>query len=53
MKVAKDQWDFRDEYFGVLLKYVKDPLVTDINFNGERVWIEHLQNCLLYTSRCV
>lgn len=43
MKVAKDQWDFRDEYFGVLLKYVKDPLVTDINFNGERVWIEHLE----------
>lgn len=43
MKLSKDSWDFKDEYFGPLLEYVNDPLVTDINYNGSDVWIDDLE----------
>lgn len=35
-------WTFQPENFGALLPYVADELVTDINFNGKDVWIDHL-----------
>ena len=28
--------------FGELEKYVQDKQVTDINFNGHHLWIDHL-----------
>ena len=36
-------WEFKDENFGPLLPFIQDPDVTDINFNGTDVWIEHLR----------
>lgn len=36
-------WEFKDENFGPLLSYVKDPNVTDINYNGRVVWIDDLE----------
>ena len=32
----------KDEYFGPILKYVKDDAVTDINWNGRKLWIDDL-----------
>lgn len=32
----------KPESFGVLLPYIQDPEITDINFNGTDVWVEHL-----------
>lgn len=43
MKISKDAWDFTDENFGPLLPYIKDPMITDINYNGRDVWVEHLE----------
>lgn len=42
MKVSQDKWNLSDESYGPLLRYVKDENVTDINYNGESVWIEDL-----------
>jgi pilus assembly protein CpaF len=36
-------WDFKDENFGDLLPYIQDDLITDVNYNGTDVWVEHLQ----------
>ena len=36
-------WKFKDENFGPLLPYIQDPLITDINYNGTDVWLEHLE----------
>ena len=33
-----------DEMYGPLLPYIKDDDVTDINYNGEGVWIDDLNN---------
>lgn len=41
-KVLGEAWDFKDERFGPLLPYIKDDLITDINYNGTDVWVEHL-----------
>lgn len=38
MKVRID-----DSFFGPILKYVKDDNVTDINYNGRRLWIDDLK----------
>lgn len=43
MKVAAEAWNLKEEHFGPLLPYIKDRNVTDINYNGMDVWIEHLQ----------
>lgn len=43
MKVNRDAWNLSDESFGPLLEYIKDNMVTDINFNGKDVWVEHLR----------
>lgn len=32
-----------DEYFGELLPYIKDNLITDITWNGRNLWIDHLE----------
>ncbi len=29
--------------FGFLTEFIEDPLITDINYNGRHVWIDHLQ----------
>ena len=43
MKITRELWkDFKDEYYGPLLHFVKDDNVTDINFNGKDVWIDDL-----------
>ena len=31
------------EHFGVLWKYIKEPEVTDIDFNGRSLWITDLK----------
>lgn len=41
-KVLGEAWDFKDESFGPLLPYIKDEMITDINYNGTDVWVEHL-----------
>lgn len=43
MKISNDAWDFREENFGPLLPYVLDKDITDINYNGSDVWVEHLK----------
>ena len=43
MKISREAWDLKEECFGPLLPYVKDQQVTDINYNGTDVWIEHLK----------
>ena len=32
------------EYFGPFWKYVKDPAVTDIDYNGRELWITDVEN---------
>lgn len=41
-KIMGAAWDFDDENFGPLLPYVNDDQITDINYNGTDVWVEHL-----------
>lgn len=36
-------WEFREENYGPLLKFVKDGMITDINYNGKELWIDHLE----------
>ena len=43
MKISREAWVLKEECFGPLLPYVKDQQVTDINYNGTDVWIEHLK----------
>lgn len=31
-----------DEVFGELLPYIKDEQITDINYNGSALWVDHL-----------
>lgn len=35
-------WSFKDEYFGPLLPYVNDDMITDINVSQGVTWVEHL-----------
>lgn len=42
MKITRERWKFKDEYYGPLLEFVKDENVTDINYNGKDVWIDDL-----------
>ncbi len=30
--------------FGLLQKYVIDPMITDINYNGKQLWLDHLSH---------
>lgn len=41
-KITPDTWDFKDENFGELLQFIQDDKITDINYNGTDVWVEHL-----------
>lgn len=43
MKISREAWNLKEESFGLLLPYVKDKDITDINFNGKDVWVEHLK----------
>lgn len=36
-------WKIKDESFGPFLKYINDPMITDINYNGTDTWVEHLE----------
>ncbi|MCH1981877.1 CpaF/VirB11 family protein [Ruminococcus sp. OA3] len=33
-------WHLPDESYGVLLPYIRDDNVTDINYNGKEVWVD-------------
>ncbi len=35
-------WQFEDENFGELRSFIEDEQVTDINYDGKHVWIDHL-----------
>lgn len=35
------QENLKEENFEPLLPFIKDPLITDINYNGTDVWLEH------------
>ncbi|MHA9740618.1 ATPase, T2SS/T4P/T4SS family [Robinsoniella peoriensis] len=39
----KNIWNFKEENYGPFLSYVKDKMVTDINYNGRDTWIDHLE----------
>lgn len=43
MKISRETWNLKEECFGPLLPYVLDDEITDINFNGRDVWVEHLR----------
>lgn len=43
MRVTREAWNLKDDYFGPLLPFVLDQNITDINYNGEDVWVEHLK----------
>lgn len=43
MKISREAWNLKEESFGPLLPYVQDDSITDINFNGTDVWVEHLK----------
>lgn len=30
--------------FGLIQKYIDDPQITDVNYNGKQLWIDHLAN---------
>lgn len=32
------------EYFGPLWRYVKDPKITDVDYNGQQLWITDVEN---------
>lgn len=36
-------WKIKDDNFGPFLPYIKDPMITDINYNGTDTWVEHLE----------
>lgn len=42
MKITRERWKFKDEYYGPMLRFVKDENVTDINYNGKDLWIDDL-----------
>lgn len=29
--------------FGLLQSYIEDPMITDVNYNGRQLWIDHLK----------
>ena len=33
----------REEYFGALLPFIKNELITDITWNGKDLWLDHLE----------
>lgn len=41
-KVLGSDWAFEDSNFGPLLPYINDEQITDVNYNGTDVWVEHL-----------
>ncbi|WP_122642182.1 ATPase, T2SS/T4P/T4SS family [Luxibacter massiliensis] len=43
MKISREAWNLKEESFGPLLPYVLDKDITDINYNGTDVWVEHLK----------
>lgn len=43
MKISNESWNLSDESFGLFLPYIKDSNVTDINYNGQDIWIEDLR----------
>ncbi len=43
MRASEKKWSLDRESFGPLLPYVEDKDITDINFNGTDVWVEHLK----------
>ncbi|CUX20679.1 ATPase, T2SS/T4P/T4SS family [Clostridium sp. C105KSO13] len=43
MRVSRESWNLKEDSFGPLLPYVLDTDITDINFNGTDVWVEHLK----------
>lgn len=36
--------DFPEEYFGCLLKYLKEEDITDIDYNGRDLWVRDIYN---------
>jgi pilus assembly protein CpaF len=43
VRASRKEWSLKRENFGPLLPYVDDKNITDINFNGTDVWVEHLK----------
>ena len=42
MKITRERWKFKDEYYGPLLPFIKNDNITDINYNGKDVWVDDL-----------
>lgn len=41
--MAENRLVLQDKHFGVLLPYIKDNNITDINYNGETLWVNDLE----------
>lgn len=41
--MASNNLVMNDEDFGVILPFIKDDAITDINYNGRALWIDHQQ----------
>ena len=39
----KNKLALNDEDFGPILEYVKDDLITDINYSNGSLWIDHVE----------
>ena len=50
MRLSNEVWTFQKENFGELLPYIQDKNITDINYNGSDVWVEHLEKGILKTD---
>ena len=50
MKVDMLKWKMTDSDFGPLLPFIQDNNITDIDYNGENVWVTHLQKGRYLTS---
>ncbi len=50
VRLSNEAWTFQPENFGELLPYIQDKNITDINYNGSDVWVEHLEKGIYKTD---
>lgn len=50
MKLAANQWKITEAQYGPFWPYIQDPEITDLNFDGQSLWVEHLQKGIYKTE---
>lgn len=43
MKISQEQWSLKPEQYGPFWKYIEAPDITDINFDGQWIWVDDLK----------